>query len=80
MPEFDGRGQRKLPARTLQFDAARRSAKGPSPFAPGAIQVAHAVSCPTFRTLKTQFGVNFCLPWQPKGVFRDAEQGENLAL
>src|SRR5262249_23511595 len=35
---------------------------------------------PTFRTLKTQFGVNFCLPWQPKDVFRDAEQGESLAL
>ena len=36
--------------------------------------------CPTFRTLGTQFGVNFCLLWQPEGIFRDAEQGENLAL
>jgi Methyltransferase FkbM domain len=35
---------------------------------------------PTFRMSRTQFGVNFCSPRQPKYVLWDAEQGENLAL
>ena len=35
---------------------------------------------PTFRRSRTQFGVNFRLPWQPKCILWDTKQREDLAL